>query len=320
MEGAQWAYAVVGSANLTRDGLYRNIECATLIRLDLTSSADIDLYTSFDTFLSELLNPINPNVQPLNVTTLKHLAEMALISDETRVPESRSMIRHKEVPESFKALFPPLPVRPVPTVREVVALSTYHMETPAMTVSQAPQLSPRVQPGSSADEPLSDLSLLRLPTGWPTARLVEPPERSIEAVPAFAEHHILTVEPEERIHQKLYRTACEVCNNIVKCAALYDKASEEPLGTVHFICRGCHKHYFAGMNDSEKILLIKKANTTAKKFKLPLALAINVVLGRDTLSKTREKVRARRHRENEQSKKRARSQRWRPVYGPRRSE
>jgi hypothetical protein len=212
VEGAQWAYAVVGSANLTRDGLYRNIELATLIHLDLASSADIDIYTSFAVFLNELLNPTNPNVQPLNATILKHLAEMALISDEARVPEPRFMIERKEVSASFKALFPPLPVRPAPTAREVVAMSAYSRETPAMAVRDASQPRSSAQPNPSADEPLSDLSLP--PTGWPEARLAEPPESSVEAVSAFVERHPLTVASEGHIHQKFYKTSCEVCNNV----------------------------------------------------------------------------------------------------------
>jgi hypothetical protein len=184
MEGDQWAYAVVGSANLTRDGLYRNVELATLIHLDLASRADIDIYTAFDAFLSELLNPTNPNVQPLNAATLTYLAEMALISDEAQVPEPRSMIKRKAVPASFKALFPPLPVRPVPTVREVVAIAAHSGETPAMALRKASQPQSGAQSVPSADEPLSAL-LLPPPTEWPEERLAEPPESRLARLQAL---------------------------------------------------------------------------------------------------------------------------------------
>jgi hypothetical protein len=127
----------------------------------------------------------------------------------------------------------------------------------------------------------------------------------------------LAVEPEKSIGQKRYKTSCEVCNNITQCTTIVDSSSESLIGRVHFLCKGCNKNYFSGMNDSEKISLIEKASKTSKRFKLPLSLAMNVILGRDTLSKARAKVRARSHRENEQSKKRARKQRWSPICGPR---
>lgn len=44
MNGEDQAVAVVGSANLTRDGLFRNIELASAINLDLSSSVDLEVY------------------------------------------------------------------------------------------------------------------------------------------------------------------------------------------------------------------------------------------------------------------------------------
>ena len=93
VEGETWACAVVGSANLTRDGLYRNVELATLIHLDLASGIDVEIYQHYDAFLNELLNTRNPNVQPLNEATLKWLAEMVIVEDEAHVPEPQAVAR-----------------------------------------------------------------------------------------------------------------------------------------------------------------------------------------------------------------------------------
>ena len=124
VEGDKWACAVVGSANLTRDGLYRNMELATIIHLDLTSSPDVEIYQYYDAFLSELLNPRNPNVQPLNEATLKWLAEMVLVEDETHEPEPQSVPRSRRATANLKDLFPSLPVPSVPTVRELAIFQT----------------------------------------------------------------------------------------------------------------------------------------------------------------------------------------------------
>jgi hypothetical protein len=104
VEGDKWACAVVGSANLTRDGLYRNVELATLIHLDLSSIIDVEIYQHYDAFLSELLNPRNPNVQPLNEATLKWLAEMVIVEDEARVPEPQTVTRSRRATAKLKGL------------------------------------------------------------------------------------------------------------------------------------------------------------------------------------------------------------------------
>ena len=90
IDASQSALIIIGSANLTRDGLYRNVELATAITLDLTSSADQDIYRSYDTVLNELLNVNNPNVQPINQVTLKWLTEVTACEDDIETPDSLS--------------------------------------------------------------------------------------------------------------------------------------------------------------------------------------------------------------------------------------
>lgn len=77
--GKEQAIAVVGSANLTCDGLFRNIELATAIYLDFKSSIDLKVYMRYDTFLSELLDTRHPNVQPITKSILQKLADVGLL-------------------------------------------------------------------------------------------------------------------------------------------------------------------------------------------------------------------------------------------------
>ena len=141
VEGDEWACAVVGSANLTRDGLYRNVELATIIHLDLTSSPDVEIYQYYDAFLSELLNPRNPNVQPLNEATLTWLAEMVLVEDETHEPEPQSVLRSRRATAILKDLFPALPVPAVPTARELATIPNTGQETSAVPFEKLPSRS-----------------------------------------------------------------------------------------------------------------------------------------------------------------------------------
>jgi uncharacterized protein len=141
VEGDTWACAVVGSANLTRDGLYRNVEFGTILHLDLASSADIKIYQDYDVFLKELLNPRNPNVQPLNATTLTWLAEMVIVEDEARVPEPQSVLRSRRVTAKLKDFFPSLPVPSVPTVSEIATVPNIEKETSAVPFEKLPSRS-----------------------------------------------------------------------------------------------------------------------------------------------------------------------------------
>ena len=138
VEGDQWACAVVGSANLTRDGLYRNVELATLIHLDLASSVDREIYQYYDAFLRELLNPRNPNVQPLNEATLKWLADTVMIEDEAHVPDLPSVTRSRSATTKLKDLFPSLPVPSVPALSEVAHVLNTGPETSAVPFETLP--------------------------------------------------------------------------------------------------------------------------------------------------------------------------------------
>lgn len=138
VEGNQWACVVVGSANLTRDGLYRNVELATLIHLDLASRADLEVYQYYDAFLSELLNPSNPNVQPLNEATLTWLADAVMIEDEAHVPELPSVTRSRRATAKLKDFFPSLPVPSIPALSEVAHVLNTGQETSAVPFETLP--------------------------------------------------------------------------------------------------------------------------------------------------------------------------------------
>jgi HKD family nuclease len=126
IEASQSAVIIIGSANLTRDGLYRNVELATAITLDLTSSADQDVYKSYNTVLDELLNVNNPNVQPINKVTLKWLAEITACENDIETPDSLAPKRtpNKAVLARFKEFFPSLPVSRYPQGVQVPAASS----------------------------------------------------------------------------------------------------------------------------------------------------------------------------------------------------
>lgn len=117
--GEKSATAIVGSANLTRDGLFRNVELATAVYLDFESSVDYQVYQRYDTFVNELLNISNPNVQPITDHVLEILIQRGLIKSEAQSSEPgpslrRPSQRHSQSSQELDVLFPPLRVPVAP--------------------------------------------------------------------------------------------------------------------------------------------------------------------------------------------------------------
>src|SRR2546425_7310721 len=117
MSGERTAVVVAGSANLSCDGLFRNVEFATAMQFDLASKADSAIYEQYNRFVKDLLNPRNANVQPINPSTLRVLS--GAVKREADVAEPGPRVR----PARAKApggglgdLFPPVkgPVAPPP--------------------------------------------------------------------------------------------------------------------------------------------------------------------------------------------------------------
>jgi HKD family nuclease len=133
------AVAIIGSPNLTRDGLFRNVELAMSVHLDLAESADLAVYKRYDAFINELLDTSHPNVQPITDATLKTLADSGVIKPEAQSREPGPSVRSRQTANKPPAstdltlLFPPLQVPVAPPSGKVI-------------IQPSPQPSPIVTP------------------------------------------------------------------------------------------------------------------------------------------------------------------------------
>jgi len=116
ISSAERAVVIVGSPNLTRDGLFRNVELATAVHLDFHDATDLAVYQRYQQFLDELLNTAHANVQPLNDTTLRQLIDAGLVKPEARVAEPGPPVRgpHTKISTALAQLFPPIRVPVAP--------------------------------------------------------------------------------------------------------------------------------------------------------------------------------------------------------------
>jgi HKD family nuclease len=130
--GPNRAVVVVGSPNLTRDGLYRNVEIATAIHLDLRSMTDLQSYKQYDAVMAELLDTSHPNVQPLTDVLINILVSAGKVKTEAQSPEPGPVVvskrgRGPQVPANLSTLFPairvpvaPPPLRQIPSATPVI--------------------------------------------------------------------------------------------------------------------------------------------------------------------------------------------------------
>jgi HKD family nuclease len=128
IDGEKEAVVVIGSANLTRDGLFRNVEIATAVFMDFEASLDYEVYQRYDAIFLELLNTRHPNIQPVNIQLLSRLNQVGLIKREAETREpgvSIKRIREQPAQSSQEKLLQELfPNMQVPTAPPGFGLAT----------------------------------------------------------------------------------------------------------------------------------------------------------------------------------------------------
>lgn len=112
------ATVFIGSSNLTRDGLYRNMELSVAIHLDLNDAGDSVVFRSFETVLDDFLDTSHSNVKRITPTLLRDLERSGLVGREgsTREPSNASHAQGRTATDSnlIQRLFPPLAVQLAP--------------------------------------------------------------------------------------------------------------------------------------------------------------------------------------------------------------
>ena len=156
--GDTMATAVFGSANLTMDGLFRNIEFGAAIELDLTDPDDQSLCSQLEGFIRGLLDSTQPNVQAITnqlvtVLTRKPLIGDPVVGSEKNTWEPGTQISKPvaKTTNPLSPLFPEIrvPVAPPSFKKKLtpVALTTHTVTT----TSIVPPLSTFIMQLSSHD-------------------------------------------------------------------------------------------------------------------------------------------------------------------------
>ena len=125
LEGENEAALIIGSANLTRNGLFRNVEFGTIIDFDFSNENEYEKFLEYKSFFETLLDDAHPNVQPINEELLDVLEDSeTLVTEGESVGEEDSTRESGDssgggVSEEVRELFPTQETPSLPTTSRV---------------------------------------------------------------------------------------------------------------------------------------------------------------------------------------------------------
>ena len=80
-EGAGRAKLIIGSSNLTSNGLFANVEAGVL--LETENQADLNIIAGFKAYFSTLFNLTDPNLYPITDANIDHFVNKGIVPNES---------------------------------------------------------------------------------------------------------------------------------------------------------------------------------------------------------------------------------------------
>lgn len=80
-EGAGRAKLIIGSSNLTSNGLFANVEAGVL--LETENQADLNIIAGFKAYFSTLFNLTDPNLYPITDANIEHFVNKGIVPNES---------------------------------------------------------------------------------------------------------------------------------------------------------------------------------------------------------------------------------------------
>jgi HKD family nuclease len=128
LEGDDDAALIIGSGNLTRDGLFRNVEFGTVIEFDLSDDSEAEQFAEYKIFLETLLDESHPNVQSISEDVLDIMEEDGTLVTEREAARSRASesgdsgeTSESGISDEVRELFPTQDTPSLPTSSRISA-------------------------------------------------------------------------------------------------------------------------------------------------------------------------------------------------------
>lgn len=115
-EGLERSELIVGSSNLTTQGLFSNIEASVLVSIDNENDADKDIIQQVKAYFSGLFDYSDPNLQKLTQELIDLLTEQDVIPTEAQRKELQDKVEKIEKTDLEKTITQFFPKRPIAKV------------------------------------------------------------------------------------------------------------------------------------------------------------------------------------------------------------
>ena len=100
---------VIGSSNLTRNGLFNNIENSIQVDFEDDDVEGVQFYDSIKLYYKDIFSEDSPNLQKLTVESIKEIEQLNLLPDTDKAARPEESVRKDPtVIEKIRALFPAL--------------------------------------------------------------------------------------------------------------------------------------------------------------------------------------------------------------------
>ena len=111
-ESKDEANVIIGSANLTGGGLWRNVETSATMELNLSNANDLTLLSSVDKLFEDLKNPSAQPMMLQSVNDIDSLLSLGLVSRERSLHASARAHAKTPTPSAFAKHFGPTKIEP----------------------------------------------------------------------------------------------------------------------------------------------------------------------------------------------------------------
>jgi HKD family nuclease len=117
-DGKERSELIIGSSNLTTNGLFRNVETSLLVSIDNSVEDDRDIIEQVKIYFSGLFDLSDPNLHRLTQELIEILTEQKVIQTEAQRKESQDKdekIENTEIEYIIPKIFPKRPIPKVPS-------------------------------------------------------------------------------------------------------------------------------------------------------------------------------------------------------------
>lgn len=114
-EGAEKSELIIGSSNLTSQGLFSNVETSLLVSIDNKSDEDLKIIEQLKGYFSSIFDHTDPNLTKLSLDLIENLVKEKIVPTEAERKEAQDKTDN-ELPDTENIIAKIFPKRAIPEI------------------------------------------------------------------------------------------------------------------------------------------------------------------------------------------------------------